>query len=99
MYTEAPQTGRQLTQEHFQIELVKEVLMSVAVNAMEDVPQINRPTGPTPRLLPSLACLTERHFPGCLDRQNNCIVCSGKKGKGDDHYIQLQPIYVCSTVF
>lgn len=76
MYTEIPHTGQQLTHEQFRIQLAKELLTSVAVNIMEDV---EHATGPAPRPLPPLARLTERHFPGRLPCQTNCVVCSKKK--------------------
>ena len=84
MNSEAPHTGCPLTHEHFRIDLAKRLLLSVAENVMEDAPQTTAPTGPTPppRPLPPAARLTERHFPGRLGRQNNCVVCSGKKGRG-----------------
>ena len=86
LYCDAPHSGRRFTHEQFRIELAKGLLMSVAVNTVEDMP---RATGPAARSLPPPARLSERHFPGKLtdtasgkQRQTNCIVCSGKKGRG-----------------
>ena len=79
MYTEAPHSGRRFTHEQFRIELSKGLLMSVAVDTMDDV---THTSGQIPRPLPPPARLTERHFPGRLPRQANCVVCSGKRGKG-----------------
>ena len=60
--------------------------MSVAVNTADDMP---RATGPVAQPVPPPARLSERHFPGKLTDtahakpwQTNCIVSSGKKGRG-----------------
>ena len=78
MYTEAPHRGRQLTHEQFRIKLASQMLSSVAVNVSDNAPTAS---GPAPHPLPPLARLTERHFPGRLPRQTNCIVCSRKRGR------------------
>ena len=79
IYTEAPHSGRRFTHEQFRIKLSKGLLLSVAVNTMDNA---LRTSGPTPRPLPPPARLTERHCPGRLPHQANCAVCSGKKGRG-----------------
>ena len=82
MYTEAPHTGRALTHEQCRIDLAKGLLLSVAANGMEDAAQPMVPTTQTLCPLPPAAHLTEKHFPGRLEKQSNCAVCSGKKGRG-----------------
>ena len=85
MYSEMHHTSRRLTHEQFRIELAKGLLLSAAVDLTDDMP---RTSGLAARSLPPAARLTERHFPTRLadseshKRQSNCIVCSGKKGRG-----------------
>ena len=86
MYCGTPQSGHRLTHEQFRIDLAKGLLMSVGINCAAEMP---RASGSAARSLSPPACLTERHFPGRLSageagkqRQTNCVVCSGKKGRG-----------------
>ena len=85
MYSETHHTHHRLTHEQFRIELAKGLLLSASVDLTGDMP---RTSGPATRSLPPAARLTERHFPTRLadaesqKRQSNCIICSGKKGRG-----------------
>ena len=78
LYCGSQQSGRRYTHEQFRIELAKGILMSVTVDCAEGMERV---TGPAVRALPPQARLTERHFPGRVV-QSNCVVCSGKKGRG-----------------
>ena len=98
LHGDTSHSGRGFTHEQFKIEFAKGLLMSVAVNTIEDMP---RATGPAAWSLPPPARLSERHCPRKFtdtksgkQRQTNCIVCSGKNGRG-----RRTTTYTCKATF
>ena len=76
-------TGRRLSHEQYRISLAKQLLSTTAQS--EPVPS----HGPLHQPRQPLARLSERHFPGQIEKspsgsqlQRNCVVCSSKKGRG-----------------
>lgn len=77
--------GRRLTHEQFRVELAKDLLRA----ANSQIPSIDFPHGPRRQIQNPLSRLTERHFPGQLEKspaghqlQRDCGVCSKRKGRG-----------------
>ena len=84
MYCQKHQ-GRHLTHENFRVELAKDLLRAARTQA----PSTDSPHGPHRQILSPVSRLTERHFPGQLERsaagkqlQRDCAVCSNRKGRG-----------------
>ena len=82
LYLMSPCSGRRLTHSQFRVELAKQLLMDeVPVEEPE-----GRALGPHGDPNPPSSRLTGRHFPGSTaaghQRQQHCVVCSGKKGRG-----------------
>lgn len=84
MYCQKHQ-GRHLTHENFRVELAKDLLRAARTQA----PSTDSPHGPHRQTLSPVSRLTERHFPGQLEKsaagkqlQRDCAVCSNRKGRG-----------------
>lgn len=82
MYCQQTQ-GRRLSHESFRIELAKDMLKAASPQPAQSL------HGPQHQPQQPLARLTERHFPGQLEKsatgrqlQRACAVCSNKKGRG-----------------
>ena len=78
MYCQKHQ-GRRLTHEQYRIELAKD-LLSDANSPVQPIESPQAPHGPHCQILNPETRLTERHFPGQLEK--SCTVCSKRKGRG-----------------
>ena len=86
LYLMSPCSSKRLTHSQFRVELAKQLLMEEVIPVEE--PE-GRPLGPHLDPNPPSSRLTGRHFPGKLgsttaghQRQQQCVVCSHKKGRG-----------------